>query len=135
MNIIGGRIKYLRRQKGVLQIDIANYLDISRTTFSGYERGEIIPPYTKMLKMAEYFNVTVDYIMGVTNDAKSENSFKDIPDIIEQLTIILNELTDDTMAIKCKGVLLDKSEKQSILPLITSSINTLNLVCEIRKQK
>lgn len=135
MNIIGGRIKHLRKQKDVLQIDIAQYLEISRTTYSGYERGEIIPPYSKMLKMAEYFDVTVDYIMGVTNDIKSENSFKDIPDIIEQLTIIQDELSDDTMSIKCKGMILDKSEKQSVLPLITSSIKMLNLVCEIRKNK
>ena len=134
MNIIGGRIKYLRKQKDVLQINIAQYLEISRTTYSGYERGEIIPPYSKMLKMAEYFDVTVDYIMGVTNDIKSENSFKDIPDIIEQLTIIQDELSDDTMSIKCKGMILDKSEKQSVLPLITSSIKMLNLVCEIRKK-
>lgn len=135
MNIIGGRLKHLRKQKGVLQDKVASYLDISRTTYSGYERGEIIPPYSKMMKMAEYFDVTIDYIMGVTNDAKSENSFKNVPDIIEQLTIISNELADDTAAVKCNGNILTKKEKESVQPLIVSSIKILELMCEVRKEK
>lgn len=62
------RLKTLRKTKGLTQKEIANRLGIARTTYAGYEQGEREPDYETLIKIADYFNVPVDYILGRSND-------------------------------------------------------------------
>lgn len=58
------RLKELRLKKGVYQKDVASYLGIDRTTYVKYERGDSEPSIEMLDKLANYFSVTVDYILG-----------------------------------------------------------------------
>lgn len=67
MNILGKRIKSERERKGLSQIELAKLLNISNTTLSQYETGQRIPSDEIKIKLAEIFNCSVDYLLGLTN--------------------------------------------------------------------
>ena len=65
------RLKELRKQKKLTQLKLAMDLNLSQNTISRYETGEREASYNELIKIADYFNVSVDYLLGRT----------DIPDI------------------------------------------------------
>lgn len=58
------RIKELRAEKKVRQVDLAKHLGISQNTLSYWERGEYQPDNEMLTKIADYFNVSTDYLLG-----------------------------------------------------------------------
>ena len=65
--MFGDRLKILRNEKGMTQSDLAKLLDISPSTIGMYEQGRRDPD-TKTLKfLAEYFDVSIDYLLGRVN--------------------------------------------------------------------
>lgn len=58
------RLKELRDKKGLYQKDIALFLGIDRTTYVKYENGSSEPPNEVLFKLADYFHVSIDYLMG-----------------------------------------------------------------------
>jgi len=70
MNIaktVGMRIKHLRDQIGETQDDIAKLLGTSRPTVTRYENGKREPDFNTIVKLARHFNVSVDYLLGLTD--------------------------------------------------------------------
>lgn len=57
----------LRKEKGVRQIDVANILEVSKQCYSNYEKGFREPDFASLQKLAEYFEVSVDYILGISD--------------------------------------------------------------------
>lgn len=66
------RIKELRTEMHKSLRDVASELNISYSSLSKYERGDQQPSYETLMKMADYFNVTTDYIIGYT-DIRTKN--------------------------------------------------------------
>lgn len=64
------RIKDLREDKDLLQKDIAKILDMSQTGYSKYEVGTNDIPTNILIKLAEFYNTSTDYILGLTNIKK-----------------------------------------------------------------
>ena len=62
------RLKKLRELGSVNQDTIAKYLGVGRSTVSRYETGEREPDFQTAQKLADYFNVTVDCLLGRTDD-------------------------------------------------------------------
>ena len=56
-------LKQLRAAKGVSQQTVADYLEITRQAYSNYENGNRAPDNETLLKMAEYFDVSVDTLL------------------------------------------------------------------------
>ena len=67
-NNLGKRIKFLREQKELSQLELAKILNISNSTLSQYEAGNRVPGDDIKNKIADYFNVSVDYLLGRTDD-------------------------------------------------------------------
>lgn len=67
MNIL----KQLRQSKGVLQKDVASYLGVDRTTYVKYERGDSEPNHDMLSKLADYFDVSIDYLLGRETPVKT----------------------------------------------------------------
>lgn len=59
------RLRQLRNSKGMTQEELALNLGINKSTYSGYENDRE-PDFTTLLHIASYFNVTVDYLLGVS---------------------------------------------------------------------
>ena len=64
-NIFGVRLKELRIQKGLQQIDVAKVLNCSYVTISRWEMGVRNPSLDDIVRIANYFNVTTDYLLGL----------------------------------------------------------------------
>lgn len=61
------RIKDLREDNDIKQIDIANYLHIAQNTYSQYENGQRQIPITVLIQLARFHHVSTDYILGLTD--------------------------------------------------------------------
>lgn len=57
-------IRNLREDSDKKQQEIADYLHIKQTTYSKYELGKINIPIEIFIKLADYYNVSVDYLLG-----------------------------------------------------------------------
>ena len=76
--IINENLKKLRRKKGNTLENLADYLNISFQAISKWERGECYPDITLLPKIASYYNVSVDYLLGVGEIPKEEVNLKQI---------------------------------------------------------
>ena len=61
------RLKELRAEKGATQKEVAEFICCSPLVYSRYEREEREPDIAALCKLADYFGVSVDYIVGRTN--------------------------------------------------------------------
>ena len=64
------RIKDLREDNEVKQSEIARLLQTTQQTYSLWERGDREIPLHHMITLARYYGVSVDYIVGLTNNKK-----------------------------------------------------------------
>lgn len=62
------RIERLREKEKITQKDLAVKLGIARTTYSGYENGAREPDLETLKKIADYFEVSTDFLVGRTDD-------------------------------------------------------------------
>ena len=107
--MIGNRIKILRLEKGSTQKQLSEYLGLTPKMISFYEKEERFPPHDIILKLADYFDVTTDYLLGrsdkkkyvISNSTKNKD-VKYIENIYDKLNDIgkkealkrINELTE-----------------------------------------
>lgn len=91
MNSLGNRIKYLRENRNITQRELANILNIANSTMSQYESDIRVPSDDIKIKIADYFNVTVDYLLGRPNNtsANPSNDFSN-----ERVKILAREAND-----------------------------------------
>lgn len=60
----GERLQSLRTMTGMTQQEVADHLQISRSTYAYYETGALMPPYTVLRKLAQEFRVNGDRLLG-----------------------------------------------------------------------
>lgn len=61
------RIKELRRQQHITQLKLAMDLHMTQNTISRYENGEREPGISELIRIADYFHVSIDYLVGRTD--------------------------------------------------------------------
>lgn len=64
------RLKDIREDKDLLQKQIAIILEITRQQYGLYENGKREIPIEKLIKLAEFYNTSTDYLLGLTNEIK-----------------------------------------------------------------
>ena len=64
------RLRVLREDSDLRQQDIAELLQITQTVYSRYERGFQTIPVLHLLKLADFYHTSTDYILGRTNERK-----------------------------------------------------------------
>ena len=64
------RIRELREDHDLRQIDVAKMLDMSQTGYSKYETGENDVPTAVLIALAKHYNVSTDYILELTDNPK-----------------------------------------------------------------
>jgi len=67
------RIRDLREDHELKQKEIAEYLHCSQRVYSNYELGQRDIPTDILIKLSAYYNVSVDYLLGLTNNPKQNN--------------------------------------------------------------
>ena len=65
--ILGKRLKELREERGLTQKQVAESLNLHSVTYLHYEKDQREPPLSVLAAMAIYFEVSVDYLLGLTD--------------------------------------------------------------------
>lgn len=64
------RLKELRKERTLRQEHVAVALDISMSAYCNYEQGKREPTASVIIRMADYYDVTTDYLLGRSNNRK-----------------------------------------------------------------
>lgn len=72
--MIGERMKRLRKDRRITQDEAAKRLGMVRTTYSNYENGNREPDFDTAKKIAEFYGVTVDHLLGAFSEDKEKNA-------------------------------------------------------------
>lgn len=70
-NILSKRLKECRKEKGYTQGQVAIYCDITEKTYQNYELMTREPKIEILIKIADLFNVSIDYLVGRTDSKDS----------------------------------------------------------------
>ncbi len=64
------RLRELRMENKLLQRQVAEYLHCTQQTYCRYEKGDLLPSLQVLAQLAVFYNTSVDYIIGITNQRK-----------------------------------------------------------------
>lgn len=85
------RIRELRENAGLRQIDVAKATGIDQKTLSNYETGKTNPDSYSLIQLADFFNVSIDYLVGRIDSLQTSI---DKEDIYKKIDMIKQELND-----------------------------------------
>ncbi|MCX4257964.1 MAG: helix-turn-helix transcriptional regulator [Oscillospiraceae bacterium] len=109
------KIKDLREDNDKLQKEIAIDLKTNVTQYQRYENGKREPPFNFIISLANYYNVSLDYIAGRTNDKKGFNK-SDLPDSEVDLLKKFRSLSEQQRGIiigRIEAMTEENEEKQA----------------------
>ncbi len=89
------RIRDLREDRDLRQVDVSEAIGIDQRTLSNYETGKTNPDSFAIIKLADFFGVSTDYLLGRTN-----NNTIDATDIVKKIDKLQDELTEISNDIK-----------------------------------
>ena len=81
------RLKELRQEQKLSQKEIAQILKVGQTTYSGWETGKFEIDFKNLKKLAEFYNVSIDYILGYEPTDNPQSVYHDAMEIINKLDI------------------------------------------------
>ena len=62
------RLKEIRKKRGISQLKLAMDLNMNQNSISRYETGEREADYATLIRFADYFNISIDYLLGRTEN-------------------------------------------------------------------
>jgi len=132
VNLFRFRLKELREEKNISRSDLAEILGVSVQTIANYENGHREPNFDTLLKIADFFNVTVDYLIGNSNFRTREEEFRG-KNFYEKYK--LDDVIDDSMDAESKAI-IGNILVNNVEPLIKNISGVLyqHLFGESRKQ-
>ena len=92
------RIKDLREDRDLRQTDVAEATGIDQRTLSNYETGKTNPDSFALIRLADFFNVSIDYLLGRTNLRKDTAD-----DVLRELQAARSMLDDAMSALRRMG--------------------------------
>ncbi|MFZ4908213.1 helix-turn-helix domain-containing protein [Enterococcus thailandicus] len=106
----GARLKELRKNKRLTQQELGDIIHVSKVSISGYERGERSPDRETLTALADFFEVTTDYLLG----RNQTPDWADEDDLVE-----LDKLLDSNVNMAYGGETLTPEEKQRVKDVMT----------------
>lgn len=124
------RLKKLRLSKGLSQKELADMLNIGRTTVCGYEQGKIVPKQDGLLELSRIFNVSTDYLTGVSNNPTPVNdNMSDISCLLNTIHHVL--LDNNNTKIQYEGKQLSANQVFFIEQLLQQLQNTIDMLIQL----
>lgn len=94
--MLSSRLKHLRKINNKTQKQVADFIGITRPAFTAYEIGKREPDNKILQKIADYFEVTTDYLLGRSNEPElTEIEDKERDSEVERLLKIIESLPED----------------------------------------
>jgi transcriptional regulator with XRE-family HTH domain len=133
--MLGERITRLRKLKGLSQYALAERLGFSRGKIANYEQGSRQPDYDTLRIIADFFDVSIDYLLSGDSEKKKDLlpdlTSKDEKDIAKKLENILESMESGT-ALSFDGEPMDDETKELVRMAIE---NNLKLTKQLAKKK
>lgn len=114
MKVFGERLKDLRVKRNLTQDEFGLIFDppLAQSTVGTYERGVRQPSLENLVVISRYFNVTTDYLLGITDEYTTINTFKEenpkeLRDFLNKNKVLFN------------GSELNEEEKQRMIDILT----------------
>jgi len=125
----GTKLKQLRKEKDMTQQQIADLLKVGRPTVAGYETKGKQPDYDKLKILSKYFDVSIDYLLGNTDqrNISIDEKYKEVYDVEEAMEVILSQ-----PGLMLNGELLSDESK---IILANSILNGIRTVKELESKK
>ncbi|ABP67793.1 transcriptional regulator, XRE family [Caldicellulosiruptor saccharolyticus DSM 8903] len=114
LKYLGLQIRVLREWAGLKQTELAKKLHISQTTLARYENGELRPPIETLLRIADFFDVSIDALLGRKNSHKDPLSILQELRIQKEQNVLENEIKE----------LLDKTANKEELRLLLRQLKS-----------
>ena len=125
------RLKELRLANGETQKDLANAIEVGRTTISEYESGKIVPKQEGLLRIANHFNVSVDYLTGVSNERATRK--QNVSDLDALLNTIHHILLDEyDTPVTYEGEQLSSRQKIIVDQLIEQLRDNIEMLLQLK---
>ena len=125
---LGERIKSLRLDSNLTQAELAKRLKIARSNISKYEKSQMTPSNELIVKMAEIFDVSTDYLLGRTSDRHRPYYELGAKDIKEIDTLVEDLESQMNAGVSFRGEPLDEQDREVLMQSIRTAI-------EINKQR
>lgn len=118
-NIMGRRIKKLREERELSQLDLSKILNVSTSSLSQYESGNRVPSDDVKRNIADYFQVTMDYLVGRTDQpfASVTLTEKNEKDIAKKMRDLREEI-ENSDGLMFDGEILSDETKDLLLTLL-----------------
>ena len=131
---MNNRIRELRKQHKMTMKELGAVVGLAESTISQYETGKRQPDNETLLKLGEYFNTSVDYLLGSTrtNENAPPLTQKDERDIEKRLQNTIEELESLQDGLTFSGEALDDESREL---LAISLKNSLEIAKRAAKQK
>lgn len=104
------RIKSLRKENSSCKKEIAEYLGTKKKYYNSYEKGMIELSFVRAIALAKYYNVSLDYIAGLTNDKRG---------------LTRSDLTHEQRELLRAANELSSSDKAKTIALLKAAINAV----------
>lgn len=129
MNEIYDRYKAIRDSRNVKDSQVAKETGITKSTFSEWKSGKYTPKQEKLQKIADYFGVTINYLMTGTDDNEEQPqlSARDERDISRRLEQTLLDLENQQDALMFDGAPLDEETKELLKASLEHSIRVAKI--------
>lgn len=127
------KLRELRKKYGLTMKELGAEIGVAESTISQYETGKRQPDYETLLKLGEFFGVSVDYILTGEETKKAPDlTEKDRRDIERRLSAMIADLSGPTDGLMFDGEPIDDETRQL---LEVSLRNQLEISKRIAKQK
>jgi transcriptional regulator with XRE-family HTH domain len=111
MDSVGNRLRKARNRVGLTQDEVANKLGVTRSVIARYESGTNDPPTENIIKMAEMYGVSADWLLCLTNDPRP------VAEITETHRRIEEALFDDPNAEELLSFWRELKEREDLFLL------------------
>lgn len=127
----------LLKERGITAYRLAKETGVTTATLTGWKQGKYTPKQDKLQKIADYFGVSLEYLMGNTNADNAEDkpyytlNERDEKDIAKKLEAMMNDLDSDS-SLSFMGEPMDEEDREL---LRISLENTLRMSRQMAKKK
>lgn len=90
----GELLAKLRKERGILQKELAKYLNVTVATISNYEKGVHAPDYETLIKLADFFDVSTDYLLQRTDYRSSISTLNEKLLVDYKVSDLLNAILE-----------------------------------------
>ena len=113
MAVFGDRLRFLRESRKITQIGLSTLLGISQEAISAYERKESMPNIDVLVEISRFFNVSIDYLLGLDN-VKKRISERELDEF--EIALITNyrklEQSEQELLIKIIALTIEYNERK-----------------------